>query len=967
MALPQTSSQSAPERPRSRSRSWAAPVLHLLTVLFAAGAVQSGQPIIATFGLAGLLALSISLFQTAQLQRRERALSREQGELAQKVALLQASLDSMDQALLTVDRDGRVQVCNRRAVELLRPAAGLAAQQSNEAPPGVGATPDELAETAARMVATNVQEGALPSTYEHVREDGAVLEIRTVRLLDGSISRTFTDVTARRQAEIALMNSRERYRTLIDILPQKIWTATPDGTATYCNRAMLEYASLIGASPKDRLDRVHPDDRQSVEALRSASLRNETPYSVELRLRRDDGVYRWHMLTVVPVKRDGATIEWLGAALDIDDLKQASEKARESQELLAMALDASSDGLWDWNFATGECWLSPRWQTMLGYELGDIELRIESWQHLSHPEDVAEAMRLLNDHLEGRTPIFSTEQRVRRKDGSWAWILCRGKVVSRDENGRPLRLVGTHTDITRRKSVESALAHAKEAAEVALEHAERVSEAKSEFLATMSHEIRTPLNSILGYTDLLLDDPELNRNQRRHVERIQSGGSALLTIVNDILDFSKIEAGQIELEARVFSPEALIDDTVSIVRSLADKKQLPLIVNVDANLPQRLTGDQDRLKQVLLNLLNNAVKFTPKGEVRLEARSEGLDDAGCKLRVAVTDTGIGIPKHKQMRLFQRFTQVDGSVRREFGGTGLGLAISKRLIELMGGEIGVESDEGRGATFWFTVTLPLGQEEKARSPQDLTPRATRPAHILLVEDVEINQELVRSVLESAGHHVDVVSNGVDAVMAVQSGQYDVVLMDIQMPVMDGVTATQHIRSLEHPARDVPIIAMTANVLPQQVNTFKNAGMQDHVGKPFKRDELLNTIQRWAGHQRVCATATNNKPPVLEANTYESLRTLIGSERMERMLMGLAEQLARSFKNEDGLGVDRAELARHAHMIVSVSGMLGFTRLSELCRRLEAACTQGADIDEILAEVEAARQSAIDEITALRSAA
>jgi CheY-like chemotaxis protein len=328
---------------------------------------------------------------------------------------------------------------------------------------------------------------------------------------------------------------------------------------------------------------------------------------------------------------------------------------------------------------------------------------------------------------------------------------------------------------------------------------------------------------------------------------VKSAGAALLTVVNDILDFSKIEAGHVEIEPRPFATLALLDNAVSMMRSIADRKGLALGLEIDPALPPVLMGDEDRLRQVLLNLLNNAVKFTPAGSVGVEVRVESRSDEACTVHFAVSDTGIGIPPQQIERLFQRFSQVDSSIRREFGGTGLGLAISKRLVELMGGEIGLESLEGQGSTFWFRVRLPIAQERR-RTKRGAAAKAvpkSAGAHILLAEDNEINQEIARTVLEAAGYRVDVVPDGAAAVSAVQGAAYDLVLMDVQMPVMDGITATHRIRALEGEGRAIPIIAMTANVLPQQVAAFRAAGMDDHVGKPFKREELYDAIERWRG--------------------------------------------------------------------------------------------------------------------------
>jgi PAS domain S-box-containing protein len=324
---------------------------------------------------------------------------------------------------------------------------------------------------------------------------------------------------------------------------------------------------------------------------------------------------------------------------------------------------------------------------MLGYEPAEIASTIHGWEAIAHPDDREQARRLFSDHLEGRTPFYECEHRVRHKNGSWVWVLDKGKVVAWDEQGRARRAAGTIRDTTERKAAEHTLAQAVAAAEEARRQAEQASAAKSEFLATMSHEIRTPLNGILGYTEFLLDDRTLNVAQRHQIRRIQGAGSALLTVVNDILDFSKIEAGQIELEHQPFALVSLLDNAFSIVKAQTDHKRLAFRIEVGPDVPDRVTGDQDRLRQVLLNLLNNAVKFTPMGEVALLVTRVAGSADGCTLRFAVSDTGIGVPAEKRHRLFQRFSQIDGSIRRKFGGTGLGLAISKRLVDLMGGEIG----------------------------------------------------------------------------------------------------------------------------------------------------------------------------------------------------------------------------------------------------------------------------------------
>ena len=667
-------------------------------------------------------------------------------------------------------------------------------------------------------------------------------------------------------------------------------------------------------------------------------------------------------MTLLPLKRDGQVFEWVGTSLDIDDIRQAEAKLRASEERLAFALDASSDGLWDWDVADNHVWFSDRWQSMLGYEPGELPPHLSSWETLIHPSDAAHVRERLAAHLEGRSPVYEIEHRIRRKDGSWMWILDRGKVVTRDEAGRPLRLVGTQTDVTARKSAESA-------AQAARIEAERESEAKTEFLASMSHEIRTPLNSILGFTGLILDRSDLDPEVQRQVHLIQGSGSALLTIVNDILDFSKIEAGQIDLDPHSFGTEALIGNTLSIVRGLAGAKRIDIRAEIDPNLPAWLVGDEDRLRQILLNFLNNAIKFTREGYVTLAARLEASTLDGERIRFSVTDTGIGIPTAKQDRLFQRFSQVDGSIRREFGGTGLGLAISKRLVDLMGGAIGVESEEREGSTFWFTVTLPLGEPNVGMNiaiPE--TRPAARKAHILLAEDVEVNQEIARAVLESAGHSVDVVSDGSEAIMAVQDRHYDLVLMDVQMPVVDGVMATERIRELEGPAGRIPIIAMTANVLPDQVAKFRRAGMNGHVGKPFKREELYAAIEQ-ALNPALSGRAEpqSRQTPSLDSSTFSNLREVMGEASVKRLLERLEARLRDALAGMPANAEDRQGLAREAHTLVSACGMLGFLPLSEMFRDLETACLGGADLEPMLNRTQTALESALDEIAVLKDAA
>jgi signal transduction histidine kinase/CheY-like chemotaxis protein len=386
--------------------------------------------------------------------------------------------------------------------------------------------------------------------------------------------------------------------------------------------------------------------------------------------------------------------------------------------------------------------------------------------------------------------------------------------------------------------------------------AERANQAKSAFLAMMSHEIRTPMNGIVGMGALLADTP-LSEGQGEYVEAIQSSANSLLTIINDILDFSKIEAGKLTLEKANFHLRELVRSSVTIVRGAARLKDLEIVVAIDDEIPDLLAGDPVRFRQILLNLLSNSVKFTDRGTVRVSLSADAIaQPEGVLLRASVSDTGIGIPVEAQKRLFQSFSQAETSTTRRYGGTGLGLAISKRLVELMDGEVGFESSPGEGSTFWFTAKLSLGTESlqpKSSLGEEKQPLEQNRGTILVVEDNRINQKVLSHQLQNLGFTIEVAENGLEAVERVKTRRYDLIFMDVQMPVMDGFQATREIRSLGGDSSSIPIVAVTANAFQSERDKCLSLGMDDYLMKPLDKDRLKEALQRWATGTRSEAPA------------------------------------------------------------------------------------------------------------------
>ncbi|WP_416358170.1 ATP-binding protein [Aureimonas phyllosphaerae] len=491
--------------------------------------------------------------------------------------------------------------------------------------------------------------------------------------------------------------------------------------------------------------------------------------------------------------------------------------------------------------------------------------------------------------------------------------------------------------------------------EEARKRAEQATQAKSDFLATVSHEIRSPLNSVIGFADLLLDEPGLAPDVSRRIKLIHSAGSALTTVINDILDWSKIEAGKVDLNEDVFDPSCLLSTTLDLVEVQSSSKGLRLELSIAADVPSFVRGDMARLRQIVLNLLNNAVKFTPAGSITLAASHSACSG----LVIEVRDTGIGISPEQLDRLFDRFHQADSSIERRFGGTGLGLAISHSLAELMGGTLTATSELGHGSV--FMLALPLQQaanpidgrhaDQALPSERRAISRLEGPLglpsdRILLVEDLAVNREVATAMLEKAGYSVVQAESGYRAIELAARERFGLILMDIQMPGLDGLATTVELRRQMGDGPATPIIALTANVMSDRVEAFQKAGMDDYLSKPIQRSTLIAKVERWATPS---STAPVEGRPFSSASfdreTFDEVVDLLGPARVQKSLGEIAERLFVVGRMID----DRAALGREAHALVSLTGVLGFVDLSQVCRDLEKACQTDADLHAVMVAI------------------
>ena len=504
------------------------------------------------------------------------------------------------------------------------------------------------------------------------------------------------------------------------------------------------------------------------------------------------------------------------------DAKKRELAEKELETFFAVSVDLLSISGMDGYFRK----ISPAWADLLGYSIE--ELFTIPLLDLVHPEDMQKTLDEIERQKYG-SKVLQFENRWRTKDGRWVDLSWKSVPVGDI-------MYGAARDITKQKIFEKELIDAQR-------NAQSAAKVKTEFLANMSHEIRTPLNGIIGVTDLL-DGTNLNLEQKRFIATNRNSGSMLLKIINEILDFSKIEAGKLDLETIDFNVTTLLENQVSLVGPIAAEKNLKIITTVDPEIPQHVKGDSGRISQIILNLVNNAIKFTDHGHIEIKANLLSKSADCVMVKFSVSDSGIGMTESQVKRIFAPFNQADNTTARKYGGTGLGLSISKKLAEMMGGEINVESVPDRGSLFWFTVNLGYSEIElKSQTRSMKIPNLSKHLRVLVAEDNQVNQMIIKKMLEKLGHTVLLVSNGLEAVNMFKESPYDLILMDHHMPIMDGMEATKLIRKMEGLGKRTPILAFTANVVEESQKAFSEAGVDDFILKPVTIHALEETLHKW----------------------------------------------------------------------------------------------------------------------------
>jgi PAS domain S-box-containing protein len=662
----------------------------------------------------------------------------------------------------------------------------------------------------------------------------------------------------------------------------------------------------------------YPEARGREEAWIAERLRQHRDPQGPIEQRTADG--RWVRI----LERRTPTGETVGLRVDITGIKEREAALQRSEERLRAIMDATPDCIFCVDGTGRAVDVNQAVETVLGYRRDDIIGR--------RPVDIVIPERFrpglevgLRRYVEaGEVPDGKArhEMRAVRADGSE--FFCEVTIAAARSSGRHM-VVACLRDVTVRKQREYELRQAKEAAEIA-------DRAKSDFIARMSHEIRTPMNAVIGLSSLLVDTP-LDAVQKQHVELIEKSATHLLSLINDILDFSRLDAGRSDLEVRPLDVQDLVQGAVAVARSLPGAARLRIASELAPDVPPRLEGDARRLNQILLNLLGNPVKFTDGGAVTLSCRLAERHAGSVRLRFAVEDTGIGISPEMRSRLFMPFEQGAEAAVRQASGTGLGLAICRQLVESMGGAIGVDSTPGAGSTFWFELDFDVAATDVAAAALP-DARIHRHLSVLAAEDVPSHQILVRALLEKMGHRVEIVADGSAALAAAKTSRFDLVMMNVWMPVMDGLAAIRAIRALDGPAAAVPIVALTSFGQPEDKARALAAGADDCLAKPIRPLELAAVIERATGRTMPVVPAVEED---MDLVTLEELRQSVGEEAFARLLMRFRQDADESLRELDAAAQahDPSRLRKAAHRLAGLFGQFGASRAAEAAAAVELA--------------------------------
>ena len=696
-----------------------------------------------------------------------------------------------------------------------------------------------------------LDEQGLPSgivtweSYNPISERWCMNHDQAIVWLDGRSARIqiAMDITERKKAEEALRSERDLFSD--GPVMTIVWEPSPGWPVRYVSanvRTILGYSQEEMTAEDFLYDSIiHPEDLPRVREEVIGHLRDgRTHFEQSYRLLDCEGEFVWiYDFTKLMRNAEGEVTSICGYMFDQTRMKEMEDALEEERERLAGIIDGTNAGTWEWNVMTGEIVLNERWADIVGYTLDELApMTINTWERLTHPEDLRESYTQLHRHFDLETSHYEAELRMRHKDGRWVWILDRGKVSSWTPDGRPVLMRGTHQDITERKRTEEELREAKELAQAA-------NTAKSAFLANMSHEIRTPLNGILGMLELM-QFTDLDKEQHYYAVTAQQCCRRLTQLLSDILDLSRVEAGMLDLRLEPADLRSILAQTVDLFAPLAANAGIELSLTIDENLPRRVFADPVRLQQVLTNLVGNALKFTASGRIGIEAWRINADAGGrCRVLFTVSDTGVGIPDDKIAHLFKPFSQIENGYARVSQGAGLGLSICKRLVLLMGGSLDVLSAPGEGTSMHVSLPfecLAAGSLPGREGETGVGEKGLSGLSLLLVEDDDVNAMACTRLLEKHGARVRRVHDGHPALHALQEGRYDLVLMDVQLPSLGGVEATRLIREgrAGESARDIPIVALTAYAMTGDREAFLESGMNGYVTKPIDVGDLLRVI-------------------------------------------------------------------------------------------------------------------------------